>query len=255
MKKHLLTPTLLALVAGTVLISCSEDSDPQPADGNANSRVFATASGGSSESANARVIVNGFSSSEFTVATGEMEFRYAAKADIETGIDLGSISLKTNLNSSLQTSASETNSLALIASGDSQAALIAEGETPEGNYTEAEFLLQQNTEVDSSDPKYNKSLWIEGEIEGSQTIIWSETEKAIQAMAESSNGVVVEGQSDMMLEFDMEKLFEGVNFSLAGDGNADGTIEIGPDGEDGNALLYSRIMSNIESAVTLKSRN
>lgn len=255
MKKDLLKPTLVALMASSVLISCSEDSDPQPADGNANSRVFATAAGGSSESANARVIVNGFSTSEFTVATGEMEFRYAAKADIDAGIDLGSINLETNLNSSLQSSASETSSLTIIASGDSQAVLIAEGETPEGNYTEAEFLLKQNSEVDSSDPKFNKSLWIEGEIEGTQAVIWSETEKTIKAMAESNNGVEVEGQSDMELEFDMEKLFEGVDFSLALDGNADGTIEISPDSEDGNDLLYSRIMTNIESAVSLKSRN
>jgi hypothetical protein len=74
-------------------------------------------------------------------------------------------------------------------------------------------------------------------------------------MAEASSGVEVEGQSEMVLDFDMTKLFAGVDFSLAVDGNADGKIEIGPNGVDGNTLLYSRIMSNIDSAVTLKKRN
>lgn len=255
MIKNFVNAAMIAFSAGIILSSCSENEDQMPSEGNSNARLFATASEGSSGSSNSRVIVNGFSSTEFTVATADMELRYAAKADIQAGINLGNITLKTNVNSSLQTSAAQTKSLTIIANGDSRAALVAEGETPEGNYAEAEFKLKKNTTVASSDPKFNKSMWIKGQVNNTEAIVWSETEKTIRAMAEASNGVEVEGQSEMVLDFDMTKLFAGVDFSLAVDGNGDGKIEIGPNGVDGNTLLYSRIMSNVDGAVTLKKRN
>lgn len=255
MIKNFVKVALFTFTAGAFFSSCSENEDQNPTSGNSKARLFATASEGSAGSSNSRVIINGFSSTEFTVATSDLELMYAAKADIESGISLGNITLKTNINSSLQTAASETKSLTILAEGDAKAALIAEGETPEGNYAEAEFMLKKNSTVESSSPKFNKSLWIQGEVKGAQAIIWSETEKTIRAMAESNNGVEVNGQSEMVLDFDMSKLFAEVNFDLAVDGNTDGKIEIGPDGVDGNTLLYSKIMSNLEGAVMLKKRN
>jgi hypothetical protein len=254
MIKNFVNSAFIAFSASIILSSCSDSENQVPTEGNSKAKVFATASESSTGSSNSRVIANGFTSSEFTVATSDMKLRYAAKAEIESGISIGNISLKTNLNSSLQTSASQTKSLTLIANGDKRAELIAEGETPEGNYAEAEFLLKKNTTIASTDPKFNKSLYIKGVANGKQALIWSETEKTIRATSDSANGVVVQGQSEMVLDFDMTKLFSGIDFSLALDGNANGVVEIGPNGVDGNTLLYSKIMSNLDTAVKLKKR-
>lgn len=247
--------TLFAFSTCILLASCSDSDDQAPSEGNSNAKLFATSSNGSAGSSSARVNTTGFSTTEFTVATSELKLKYAAKAEIGSGISLGNISLKTNVNSSLQNSSSQTKTLTIIANGSSKTELIAEGETPEGTYAEAEFLLTKNTSVSSSDPKFNKSIWIEGKINNKQSVIWTDTEKTIRAMAESSNGVEVQRNSEMVLDFDRSKLFSGVDFNLAIDGNANGVVEIGPNGLDGNTLLYSKMMSNLDAAVKLKKRN
>jgi hypothetical protein len=256
MTQKFVNATLLAFSTCIILASCTDSDDRVPTEGNSNAKVFATSSdGAASGSSNSRISATGFTSTQFTVATSELKLKYAAKAEIESGISLGNISLKTNINSSLQTASAETKSLTIIASGDTKTELIAEGETPEGTYAEAEFLLKKNTVISSSDPRFNKSLWINGNINGKQAVIWSETEKTIRAMSQTTSGVKVEGQSEMILDFDRSKLYAGVNFALAIDGNANGVIEIGPNGLDGNSLLYSRIMSNLDGAVMLRKRN
>ncbi len=255
MKKNFVSALFLAFTICSIFSSCSDKEDQAPSAGNSNARLFATASEGSASNSNSRVIVNGFSANEFTVATSDLKLRYVAKADVQSGINIGNISLKTNLNSSLYTSSAETKSLTILANGDSKTELIAQGETPEGNYAEAEFLLKKNTTVTSANPKFDKSIWIKGQINNKEAVLWSQIEKTIRAISESNNGIEVQGQSEILLDFDMSKLFSGVDFSLALDGNSNGVIEIGPDGLDGNTLIYSKIMSNLDAAVILKKRN
>lgn len=246
---------LLIFSTGSLLSSCSEKEDSMPGVGNSKMEVYATSSQESTKGTNSRMASNGFSASEFTVSTTDLQFYYAAKADLKTGISLGNINLKTNLNSSLYTSGSQSKSIELIENGDEKFVLMAEGETPEGIYSQAEFKLKKNTSISNSDERYNKSFWLQGEVNGAMTIIWSETEKTIQSTSDSDNGIEVENKSEIVLEFDLEKLFSEVDLSLAIDGNSDGTIEIGPGGIDGNTLIYSKIMNNLDGSVIMKNRN
>lgn len=254
MKNQLFYPMALALAGMFLISSCSTDDEAQITEGNSQTKLYATASEGSSANNNARIIVNGMSSTEFTIGTSDLELRYAAEADIKSGISLGNLTLKTNVNSSLQASSSQAKSLTIMSNGESKLDMVAEGETPKGNYAEAIFQLKKNTSVSTSDPKYNKSIWITGTVENKQTVIWSETEQSIRAATESSNGVEVSEQSELVLEFDMTELFANVDFTTATDTNGNGKIEIGPGNVDGNSQIYTRIESNIQSAVKLRSR-
>nr|WP_287936800.1 hypothetical protein [Algoriphagus sp.] len=245
----------LSLCLAWTFTSCNVNDEPQNTDPQTQSKLSATASGSSSGSAeNARIIVSGFAVNQLTVGTQNVEMKYYAKADLLAGINLGNLQLKSNVSTGLQTSSSSQKSTVLIASGESRLAVIGEGGTPEGNYREVSFQLFKNTSANSNDPMHQKSLLITGEINGKLTTIWTERESTLRAVSESSTGVEVDGNSELVLNFDLRKLFEGVNFATALDANGDGRIEIGPNSPDGNAAIFSRIESNLSTSVILQKR-
>ncbi|PSL01426.1 hypothetical protein [Cecembia rubra] len=247
---------LFVVITGLLGYSCSEkdDSDFNNPETQAKLSAEAATASNSAENNNERVIVAGFATSEFHVGTKDVEMKYAARADILAGINIGNISLKTNANAGLHTSSTSRKKVTLISNGQMRTSTVGEGSTPRGNYMEVTFRLFKNTEVSSSDPLYDKSLAITGEVEGKAAEIWFNSEKMIRAKAESAQGVEVDGQTEMVLVFDMEKLFANVNFATATSATSTGKIEIGPNSTGANALLYSQIESNLESAVVLKKK-
>lgn len=257
MKKYLNRFSILAflLPLSMWMSSCTDDEDQVITDPQTQARLSATATESSTTSENnSRIIVSGFSVSQFTAGTQNVEMKFYSKTDLLAGISLGNLKLKSNLNAELQTSSSSKKSSVLISSGESRFSVIGEGNTPEGNYTEATFKLYKNTEVSANDPMYRKSLLITGEVNGKLTQFWTESEKTIRAVSESSAGVQVENNTELVLVFEMDKLFGGIDLRTAVDANDDGRIEIGPNSPDGNTDIFTKIESNIESAVTLKKR-
>lgn len=246
---------LFVSAIGFLMLACTENNEDVFEEPNSQASLSATAHAGSTGSnPNERVMVNGFSTAEFKVATKDVEMRYAAKADILAGISIGNITLKTNVNSSLQTSSAQEQSITLISDGTIRSSAMGSGSTPEGKYQEVKFRLFKNTSAGQSDPMLNKSLWLSGEVEGKVCDIWMDSEKMITAKAESTQGVDVEGQTEMELVFDLEKLFANVNFATAVDSNLDGKIEIGPGSADANGAIFTQIESNLESAVVFKKK-
>lgn len=247
---------IAVLAIGFVGVACSEKEDAEMNEPQAQATLTAEAysSSTASSSTNNRIIVNGFATSEFWVGSKDVEMKYAAKADLLAGISLGSITLRTNVNAGLQTASTKNQTYAVVSNGQIKSSTIGQGRTPEGNYQEVSFRLFKNTEVESSDPVFEKSLLIMGEVQGKSSNIWLNTEKMIRAKAESNQGVEVDGQTEMVLVFDMDKLFANVDFSTAVDTNADGRIDIGPGAADTNAIILAQIESNLESAVILKKK-
>lgn len=243
----------MVLPASLGLFSCeSEDEKPISESETQASLKATTTQSSSSTSENGRFTISGFTVNEFTVGTQDVEMKYYAAADLVGGIELGGIQLKTTLNADLQSSSSEKKSLKLISNGETKVSLVGEGSTPEGNYKQVSFSLY--TSQSSGDPMYQKSLFITGEINGKSTQFWTETEKVIEATAESDSGIEVEKNTALLLSFEMEKLFAGVDFSSATDTNNDGKIEIRPNSPDGNTEILAKIESNIESSVVLKKQ-
>jgi hypothetical protein len=246
---------IAVLAIGFVGFACTEKEDADMNEPQSQATLTAEAfSSTSVSSSSSRIIVNGFATREFWVGSKDVEMKYAAKADLLAGISLGSITLRTNVNAGLQTAATKNQTFAIISNGEVKSTIIGQGRTPEGNYQELSFRLFKNTEVESTDPVYEKSLLIMGEVQGKSSNIWLNTEKMIRAKAESSQGVEVDGQTEMVLIFDMDKLFANVDFATAVDTNADGRIDIGPGAADTNAVILAQIESNLESAVILKKK-
>ncbi len=243
------------MALGFMAFSCSKDDDANMDEPQSNVTLSATAESGSSGARlNERVIVNGFATSQFSVGTKDVEMRYAAKADLLAGISIGNISLRTNVNTSFHNEAAKSRNVILVNNGDVRVSAIAQGRSPQGNYTEVNFKLFRKTDGSSNDPMHEKSLWIAGEIDGKVSTIWLTAEKVIRARSENAAGVEVDGDTEMILLFDMNKLFAGIDFSTAVDANADGKIDIGPNSADGNAAILAKIESNLESAVVLKKK-
>lgn len=236
------------------LASCQDENEPVPNENQEHVKLESTARGENEADPQARKSVGAFFVSDFEVGTKDVEMKYAAQADLAAGIGLGNITLKSNVNTSLGTSASTPKSLVLISNGEARIEVIGEGETPEGKYTEVQLNLYKNTEVDEDHHMFEKSLLVRGEVQGTPTWVWLDVEKELRAEAEGSDGFDVEQENELMVVFDMVELFNGVDFELAADGNADGRIDISPDNNDGNLELYNRIESNLDAAVKFERK-
>lgn len=254
MKNYQKLFTMFAL--GALAMSCSSETDeniitePQ-------SQVTLSASAQTTSivsDSEGRPVVNGFATSGFTVGTQNVEMMYAAQADLLAGANLANITFKSNVNTNLQTSTAESKSLILVSDGDKKFTLVGEGNTSKGNYSEANFKLFKNNGTNENDPMFKKSLLLTGEVNGKLTRIWTESEMEIKALTESALGIEVDGNTDLVLMFDLDKLFQGIDFSTAVDADGDGRIEISPISADGNASILAKIESNLKSSVILKKK-
>ncbi|MFN3996631.1 hypothetical protein [Algoriphagus sp.] len=256
MKKVLKNFALFSLVLlnGFYLSSCGDKEDDLITDPQTQAKITATASTSTATLPNSRMAVGAFTVTQFTVGTQNVEMKYFAKADLTAGISLGNLQSKTILNANLQKTASSKKSNVLITGGKSQFSLIGEGTTPEGNYTEATFKLYKNAGANANDPMFQKSVLITGTINGKITQFWTESEKMLRASTKTSTGVELNQNTEVVLVFEMDKLFAGVDFTKAMDANGDGRIEISPSSPDGNAAIFSKIEANMESAVSLRKR-
>ncbi|ERM82890.1 hypothetical protein P872_05435 [Rhodonellum psychrophilum GCM71 = DSM 17998] len=254
MKNYQKLFTLLTL--GALAMSCSSETDENVIT-EPQSQVTLSASAQSISSASdakGRTVVNGFATTGFTVGSQNVEMMYAAQADLVAGVNLGNITFKSNVNTKLHASTAESKSLVLVAQGDKKYTLVGEGNTSKGNYSEVNFKLFKNTGTNENDPMFKKSLLLTGEVNGKLTRIWTESEMEIKALTESALGIEVDGNTDLVMMFDMDKLFQGIDFKTAVDADGDGRIEISPNSPDGNAAILSKIESNLKSSVILKKK-
>lgn len=240
---------------GALVMSCSETDEDIITEPQGRVTLSATALTISTVSdAKARPVVNGFATNGFTVGSQHVEMMYAAQADLVAGVNLANITFKSNVNTSLQTSTAESRSLVLVAKGNQQYTIVGDGNTSKGNYSEVNFRLFKNTGTNENDPMFKKSLLLTGEVNGKLTRIWTESEMEIKVLTESALGIEVDENTDLVMIFDMDKLFQGIDFQTAIDADGDGRIEISPNSADGNAAILSRIESNLKSSVILKKK-
>lgn len=124
-------------------------------------------------------------------------------------------------------------------------------ELPAAAYEEIEFKFRES-EVTSSE-MFEKSILIEGEINGVPFVFWSDEE--IEVEIEFENLVYIDEAKVAILtiSFDLGALFDtskgGIDISSATDGNGDGVIQIHPDNPDGNDDLSDSIWNKIEDII------
>jgi len=247
MKKTILN-LLMPLAIVVTLGSCNNDDDNLKA-GESRITLKGTAQQGQSGSANARVSVGAYTITHFQVGVQNLDMSYAAAADIRAGASISGVTLRSNATAELGTAISQPKTNIFINEGNFLTTVLGEGSTPNGNYTEVTFRLFPNNTAPTDSFARGKSLYILGNVNGKPSRIWLTAEEPIRAMASATNGYEVNSASDLMLRFNLNNLFAGMNLATAVDTNGDGIIDIGPNNVDGNGLLHTRIRSNLNSAV------
>ncbi|MCK0108688.1 hypothetical protein MWU58_05250 [Flavobacteriaceae bacterium S0825] len=127
-------------------------------------------------------------------------------------------------------------------------------EVPMGVYEELEFEFDVST--DPTSDLFGKSVLIEGTIDGTPFIFWHYFEEEVEvdfedtqfdiAISQASEGIVIDFDLGMILDST-----NGVDLSIANDGNMDGTIEISPEDPDGNTELAGAIKQKIKEYINL----
>ena len=125
---------------------------------------------------------------------------------------------------------------------------------PIGNYDELEFKFDVST--DPLSDLFGKSVLVQGTIDGTPFIFWHNFDDEVEvdfedpqfdiSISQISEGIVIDFDLGLILDS-----VNGVDLSLANDGNQDGTIEISPDDPDGNNQLAEAIRHKIKEYINL----
>lgn len=127
-------------------------------------------------------------------------------------------------------------------------------EVPNGRYEEVEFKINKNKDPES--PLFEKSVLIEGSINGTPFVFWHDFMDEIEVDFEdpSIDLTVEETETGVVIHFDLNAMFNsgsGIDLSQARDLNEDGIIEISPEDQDGNNELAQQIRNRMRDIIDL----
>src|SRR3546814_592869 len=152
------------------------------------------------------------------------------------------LSVSLDVLSELEIELKQPRIITLVADGEAKSEIIAEGKLENGVYSEAEFSYYKNLTVEASDEMYGKSILVKGTWNGAPFVCCTDEENEVEIDFEDE-GITVEGSQEINVIFHVNRLVSEIDFSLAVDGNADGVIEIGPEGVDKSEEHTSELQS------------
>lgn len=125
---------------------------------------------------------------------------------------------------------------------------------PMGNFEDLEFKFDTSTDPNSD--LFEKSVLIQGTINGKEFIFWHDFEDEVEVDFEDPQFDihVSETPEGLVIKFDLSLVFDstaGVDLTQAVDGNQDGLIEISPRDEDGNNEIAQAIRNAIKANIDL----
>ncbi|MBS3777411.1 MAG: DUF4382 domain-containing protein, partial [Bacteroidales bacterium] len=129
--------------------------------------------------------------------------------------------------------------------------IVNDLELPSAAYEEIEFEFSESE--NSTSDMYGKSIWIEGTIDGTSFIFWSDEENEVEIEFDELVNLDEARKAVLKVSFELGTLFDpeagGIDITSATDGNEDGTIEIYPEDPDGNSDLADLICEKIEDII------
>lgn len=141
----------------------------------------------------------------------------------------------------------------LLNDGDALSQTIGDVVVPDGMYKELRFKFHKDEDLPSTDKLFDKSIYIEGTIDGQPFIFWHDTSENLDVGR--STGVKVAGNViNFTVAFDMSQFLSSlkqIDLSQALDGNENGIIEIFPNDEDGNRDIADDLKNNIKETADL----
>lgn len=125
---------------------------------------------------------------------------------------------------------------------------------PMGVYEELEFKFDASTNALSD--LFGKSVLIQGTIDGTPFIFWHNFEDEVEVDFEDPQFDITISQNvqGIVINFDLGQILDsvnGVDLTLANDGNNDGIIEISPEDPDGNNDLAEALRHKIKEYIDL----
>ena len=143
--------------------------------------------------------------------------------------------------------------LDLIKGGDALIATIGTTDIPNGTYKELRFKFHKDESLPSSNPLYDRSIFIGGTIDGTPFEMWHDTSENLD-VGSSTWIVVNNNQVNITVSFQIDQFFNSIHqidISEAVDGNEDGIIEINTNDPDGNKELADLLKENIKAAADI----
>lgn len=141
----------------------------------------------------------------------------------------------------------------LLDGSDALSQTIGNVFVPDGLYKELRFKLHKDDDLPLTDNLFDRSIYMEGTIDGVPFIFWHDTGENLDVGR--STGVLVEGNVvNFTVEFDISQFLNSlheIDLSLATDNNNDGLIEINPHDNDGNQDIADQLKDNIKMAADL----
>ena len=127
-------------------------------------------------------------------------------------------------------------------------------DVPNGMYDELEFKFDVST--DPLSDLFGKSVLIKGTIDDIPFVFWHDFDDEVEVDFEDPQFDISISQvaQEIVITFDLGQILNsvnGVDLSLAKDGNQDGTIEISPEDPDGNNQLAESIRHYIKEYINL----
>jgi len=141
----------------------------------------------------------------------------------------------------------------LLDNSDALTQTIADAFVPDGLYKELRFKFHKDEDLPASDKLFDKSIYIEGTIDGRPFVFWHDTSENLD-VGRNTGVEVINGMVNFTVEFDMSQFLSSlkqIDLSLATDNNQDGLIEINPNDEDGNQEIAKDLKDNIKETADL----
>lgn len=137
----------------------------------------------------------------------------------------------------------------LLDGGDAVTQTIGTATVPDGMYREMRFKFHKDEDLPATDALFDKSIYIEGTIDGKPFVFWHDTSENMD-VGRSTGVEVAGGVVNYTVTFHISQFLSSLNqidLSTATDGNQDGVIEIFPNDEDGNQDLAYQLKENIKA--------
>ncbi|MBC31835.1 MAG: hypothetical protein CMH48_13455 [Muricauda sp.] len=141
----------------------------------------------------------------------------------------------------------------LLDGGDALTQTIGDVVVPDGIYKELRFKFHKDEDLPATDKLFDKSIYIEGTIDGQPFVFWHDTSENLD-VGRSTGVEVVGGMVNFTVEFDMSQFLgslKQIDLTQATDGNENGIIEIFPNDEDGNQEIAKDLKDNIKETADL----
>lgn len=218
-----------------LIFSCSKDNS----DGGINLTVSAVHSSALKSLTNQRTAAAEVIFTDFKISIRDVVFKN--DDDINSSLDTDEVQFRGPFQ------------IDLLNNSDALSQTIGTAFVPDGRYKQMRFKFHKDEDLPATDDLFDKSIYIEGTIDGVPFVFWHDTSENLDVGL--STGVVVQGNVvKFSVQFNISQFLNSLNqidLGQATDNNNDGLIEIYPNDSDGNQDIADDLKENIKMAADL----